>query len=448
MTEPIPSLQSSAQAEQAQPATAPASTTPEYTSRFRRKKAGPSWTVTLLLVFLLLAVVIGAWAWFAQKRFDRAGREVATQVQDFTAQLVETKREAKLALGLVEGQAKLIAELQQSLAEAKSQYVDLEEAWASFNKGMEDSMLANDIDRLVTLASQQLRLASNVNNAVMALETALSTLVRADRPRFAAVRRAISADLDRLRSVPLVDVSALSIRLETLATLIGRAPLLVPDAAVPKVAAIGVAAQPVAATQPTTVQPTTVQPATAQPAAAQSAAPQPTGGSPDAAQKAAVVVVETTQAGTSASATAAASTTEVWWDSAWRKTVVWSKAVAVFVAKELASVVSIQRVTDANALLMSPEQGAQLRANLRTRVLTAQMALLMHQSSVWRAEIASIEASLTARYDPKAVDTVAALRLVRELAAVPVSAALPDMSESIAALEAVRLQEPNNKSEN
>jgi uroporphyrin-3 C-methyltransferase len=138
---------------------------------------------------------------------------------------------------------------------------------------------------------------------------------------------------------------------------------------------------------------------------------------------------------------------EAWWDVAWRKTVLWSKAVAVFVAKELASVVSIQRVTDASALLMSPEQGAQLRANLRTRVLTAQMALLMHQPSVWRAEIASIEASLTTRYDPKAVDTVAALRLVRELASASVVAALPDMSDSIAALEAVRVQELNKKSE-
>jgi uroporphyrin-3 C-methyltransferase len=381
-----------------------------------------------MLVFLLLAVMIAAWAWFAQKRFDRTGREVATQVQDFTAQLIETKREAKLALNLVEGQAKLIVDLQQSLAEAKGQYEGLEEAWASFNKGMEDSMLANDIDRLVTLASQQLRLASNVNNAVMALETALSTLVRADRPRFAAVRRAISADLDRLRSVPLIDVSALSVRLETLATLIGRAPLLVPDATVPKVAAISVAALPLG----------TIPSDTAQRDAAQ----------PSAAQTGAVTPAATMQAGAPATATAAAPTNEVWWDSAWRKTVVWSKAVAVFAAKELASVVSIQRVTDANALLMSPEQGTQLRANLRTRVLTAQMALLMHQPSVWRAEIANVEASLAARYDPKAVDTVAALRLVRELATVPVSAALPDMSDSIAALEAVRLQEPNNKSEN
>jgi len=387
--------------------------------------------VTLMLVFLLFAVVIGAGAWFSQKRFDAVGREVATQIQGFTVQLNESKREAKLALSLVEAQAKLIVELQHSLAESKSQFEGLQEAWAGFNKGMEDSMLANDIDRLVTLASQQLRLASNVNNAVMALETALSTLVRADRPRFAGVRRAISADLDRLRSVPLVDVSALSGRLETLATLIGRAPLLVPDTAVPKVAAISAPATPVNI---------------AQPVATSTAATSTAATEPDASQTGALTPTETIQAGEPSTA-AAASTNEAWWDRAWHKAVVWSKAVAVFAAKELASVVSIQRVSDANALLLSPEQGSQLRANLRTRVLTAQMALLMHQPSVWRAEIASIEASLTARYDPKAVDTVAALRLVRELATVPVSAALPDMSDSIAALESVRLQEPNNKSE-
>jgi uroporphyrin-III C-methyltransferase len=407
--------------------------TPEYSSRFRRKSTGPSWSVTLMLVFLLLAVVIGAGAWFAQKRFDTAGREVATQVQGFTAQLVETKREAKLALGLVESQAKLIVTLQQSLAESKSQFEGLEEAWASFNKGMEDSMLANDIDRLVTLASQQLRLASNVNNAVMALETALSTLVRADRPRFAAVQRAISADLDRLRSVPLVDVSALSVRLETLSNLIGRAPLLVPDAAVPRVAAVTAVVSPAPVAQSAAAQATAPAPApVAQSAAAQATAIAPAPGVPSGVPQ---TVTTDPLAG------------EAWWDVAWRKSVLWSKAVAVFVAKELASVVSIQRVTDANALLMSPEQGAQLRANLRTRVLTAQMALLMHQPSVWRAEMASIEASLTARYDPKAVDTVAALRLVRELASVPVVATLPDMSDSIAALEAVRVQELNKKSE-
>ena len=402
MTESISSPQPSVQATPAAPAHAA-----EYSSRTQRKGAGTSWSVTLMIVFLVVALVVGGGAWFSQKRFDSVGREVALQIQGVTAQLIDTKREAKQALALVEAQAKLIVDLQQSVAESKEQFDVLEQAWASFNNGMEDSMLANDIDRLVTLASQQLRLASNVNNAVMALETALSTLVRADRPRFAPVQRAISADLDRLRSVPLVDVGALSVRLEVLATLIGRAPLLVPDLAVPNVVAI----TPVAPKSSTSV----------------------------------ATAVATTSGDTASAESNGLD--QPWWTIALNKTVLWSKAVAVFMAKELASVVSIQRVNDAQALLMSPEQGSQLRANLRTRVLTAQMALLMHQPSVWRAEIANIEASLVARYDPKAVDTVAALRLARELAAVPVLAALPDMTESSAALEAVRLQESRNKSE-
>ena len=402
MTESTSSPQPSVQATAAAPAPAA-----EYSSRGQRKAAGTSWSVTLMIVFLVVALVVGGGAWFSQKRFDSVGREVASQVQSMTAQLIDTKREAKQALALVDAQAKLIVDLQQSVAESKEQFEVLEQAWASFNKGMEDSMLANDIERLVTLASQQLRLASNVNNAVMALETALSTLVRADRPRFAAVQRAISADLDRLRSVPVVDVSALSVRLEALTTLIGRAPLLVPDLAVPNVVAI-----------------TPVEPKSNAPVA---------------------TAVSTASGDTSSNEPSGLD--QPWWTIALNKTVLWSKAVAVFMAKELASVVSIQRVNDAQALLMSPEQGSQLRANLRTRVLTAQMALLMHQPSVWRAEIANIEASLVARYDPKAVDTVAALRLARELAAVPILAALPDMTESIAALEAVRLQESRNKSE-
>jgi len=79
----------------------------------------------------------------------------------------------------------------------------------------------------------------------------------------------------------------------------------------------------------------------------------------------------------------------------------------------------------------------------------SQMALLMHQPSIWRSELAAVESSLLDRFDPKSVDTIAATRLVRELAAVPVSLSLPDIVDSIAALEAVRLSEStSNKNGN
>jgi uroporphyrin-3 C-methyltransferase len=348
---------------------------PELTIKSRRRATGPSWSVTLSIVFLLVAVLIGVGAWFQQKRFEAAGREVATQVQAFSAQLTDSRRESRQALSLVESHAGRIAELELSMRESQSQYAALERAWDSFNNGMEDSMLANDMERLLTLASQQLRLAGNANNAIMALETALSTLVRADRPKFAALQRAISTDLDRLRAQPLIDIPTISVRLDSLITLVGRAPLLVPDAAAPQVSKIEVL-------------------------------PTLAGGTP--------TLVAATPATVIGSADSMADLQ--WWTQQWSQATDWfkqlSKTFASALARELSGVVSIQRVSDANALLMSPEQGSQLRANLRTRLLTAQMALLMHQPSVWRSELAAVESSLGERFDPKSVDGLAAMRLV------------------------------------
>jgi len=339
--------------------------------------------------------------------------------------LAQVQRESKQALALAESHATRIAQLELSLRESQNQFAALESAWETFNKGMEDTMLANDIERLLTLASQQLRLAGNVNNAIMALETALSTLIRADRPAFAGLQRSINTDLDRLRAQPLIDVPVLSGRLDTLMSLVARAPLLVPDAAAPRIADI---VAPAATTQ---TSPNVAVPVTQKAEAAQtdlSAQQQPS--------------VESVPSITDLA----------WWSQAWARIVVSikesSKTVAAALARELSAVVSIQRVTDANALLMSPEQGAQLRANLRTRLLTAQMALLMHQPSVWRTELAAVESSLLERFDPKSVDTIAATRLVKELAAVPVSLNVPDIVDSIAALESVRLSETtSNKTE-
>jgi uroporphyrin-3 C-methyltransferase len=306
---------------------------------------------------------------------------------------------------------------------------------------MEDTMLANDIERMLTLASQQLRLAGNVNNAIAALETALSTLIRSDRSAFAGLQRAINNDLERLRAQPLIDVPVISGRLDTLMSLVARAPLLVPDAAAPRVAAI--VAAPVAA--PTAN-------ASANNAANASANTPSNAPSTPPLSPATPSSGQTVDVSPALNPALSISQLE-WWSQLWARSVdslrEGSKSVAAALARELSGVVSIQRVSDANALLMSPEQGAQLRANLRTRLLTAQMALLMHQPSIWRSELAAVESSLLDRFDPKSVDTIAATRLVRELAAVPVSLSLPDIVDSIAALEAVRLSEStSNKNGN
>lgn len=361
--------------------------------KVKKRSNGPSWTILLVIMFVLIALVAVGVTWFQQKRFESAGREVASQVQALTSQVNEARRDTSRALGLAQSLTGRITQLEQAQLEAKSQFAALEQLWAGANKGMEDAMLANDIDRLLTTANQQLRLAGNVNNAIVTLEAAQSLLIRAERARFSGVQKAISLDLDRLRAVPLVDIPQLSGRLESLSVLLARAPLVLPDAAAPR---------------PVDVQSS-----------------------------------NTTQAIAPSSASAStAQTNQSWWEFALDRALSWSKSVATFVVREFAQVVSIQRLSDANASLMSPEQGALLRANLRTRVLTAQMALLMHQAPVWKAELIQIEQSLASRYDSKSPDTLAAIRLVKELAALQIAVPLPDITDSIAALESVRTSEP------
>ena len=367
----------------------------------RRKPSGLSLTSTLALVFLLVAIVAAAGAWFAQRRFEATIKQVGAQVLELKVQADEARRDARQSLLLLDAQQVRIQQAEAALRDAQSQFAALEQVWQNFNKGMEDSMLANDVDRLLTVASQQLRVSGNVNNAILALEHGLSMLVRADRPRFASLQRAISADLDRLRGVATVDIPGVSAKLEQVTNLLGKAPLLVPDEASP--------------------------------------------GLMSARDRNASTMASAPAVSSNASKASPGDVVEDWWQTLWRQVRVSAKSSAAFLVRELSDVISVQRVTDKNALLISPEQGTLLRANLRARLLTAQMALLMHQSTIWQLELSTIEGAVASRYDPKSPEVVSALRLLRELASLNVAIVIPDITDSVAALEAVRQSDGSPK---
>jgi uroporphyrin-3 C-methyltransferase len=370
-------------------------------TRVRRKPSGLSLTSTLALVFLLVAIVAAAGAWFAQRRFEATIKQVGAQVLELKVQADEARRDARQSLLLLDAQQVRIQQAEAALRDAQSQFAALEQVWQNFNKGMEDSMLANDVDRLLTVASQQLRVSGNVNNAILALEHGLSMLVRADRPRFASLQRAISADLDRLRGVATVDIPGVSAKLEQVTNFLGKAPLLVPDEAAP--------------------------------------------GLMSARDRNASTMASAPAVSSNARTASPGDVVEDWWQTLWRQLRVSAKSSAAFLVRELSDVISVQRVTDKNALLMSPEQGTLLRANLRARLLTAQMALLMHQSTIWQLELSTIEGAVASRYDPKSPEVVSALRLLRELASLNVAIVFPDITDSVAALEAVRQSDGSPK---
>ncbi|HEY9271983.1 uroporphyrinogen-III C-methyltransferase, partial [Achromobacter sp.] len=216
-------------------ASAPASA-PADPVKARAAKRGSGPLVPALIILILLAAGLGYALWMQRTQFVSAGREVATRLETLTTDLAQARKDTREALALAQAQAGRVGELEDTVRETQSQYNALQLAWQNFNDSASDELLANDVERLLTIANQQLRLVGNVSNAIVALETAQSRLARADRPRFSSLQQSINGDLDRLRAVSTVDIPAQSARIDRLVALIGKAPLLVPDAAAPGVA--------------------------------------------------------------------------------------------------------------------------------------------------------------------------------------------------------------------
>ncbi len=339
-----------------------------------------------VIVLLVLAGGAGAGWWMQYQKSERNVRELASRIDGMSSEVGQLRSDARQALSLVQTQGSRVAALESALQDAQTQFDGLEQSLQNFSDNSGEAVLINDVDRMLALASQQLRLAGNVSNAVVALETAQARLARADRPRLAPLQQAINGDLDRLRAVPLVDVPAVAGRLDRLIELVSRAPLVVPDAAVSGVAE---------------------SPATAKPAPAPAPAPVVDPAAP-------------------------------WWDRVRAEITAWPGRAWTAMGHEMGDLISIQRVDDSDALLFSPEQGSQLRGNLRMRLLTAQLALLMRQTPVWESEMSAVDSALATRFDTRAADTQAAQRLVRELSGTNIAVRVPDIADSLSALAAVR----------
>src|SRR5919201_5449193 len=178
----------------------------------------------LLLIALLLACGLGALAWYdvrgrigaTQEELARRLREIETDARDARSAArvaQEAAREAQVRVGQLEGR----------LAESQSQQLALEALYQDLSRNRDEWQLA-EIEQVLAIASQQLQLAGNVRAALLALQLAEARLARADRPQFAPIRRALARDIERLKTVPTLDLPGMSLRIDTLVAQIDSMP--------------------------------------------------------------------------------------------------------------------------------------------------------------------------------------------------------------------------------
>jgi uroporphyrin-3 C-methyltransferase len=329
---------------------------------------------------LVLAVIAcGLW-WVNHLRLESVERELARHIQTIETTGNESHMLAKQAEDQALALQTRLGVLESKLSESQSQQASLEQLYQDLSRTRDDWALA-EVEQILSVASQQLQLAGNVQGALIALQNADNRLARADRPQFIPLRRVIARDTDRLRALPSVDLAGNALRIDSLVSMVDGLPLLSDERPVegPRLDA-----------QPQDRSPKTI---TAKDGSQLKLAP----GWLERAQ-------DLWRYGTA----------EVW--------------------QEFQQLVRIREVDQPEALLLTPSQSYFLRENLKLRLLNARLALLARQESIYRSDLLRAEDMLQKYFDGRSRQTVVAISLLKQVEASNTVIELPTLAESLTAV--------------
>lgn len=176
-------------------------------------------------VIAVVALALLAWQWLeTRQRLVDMREEVAKRLADSDAVAKEGRvvaRNTQEAHAVL--QAKLAA-LEVQLSELQGQHVAFDALYKELAKSSDERLLA-EVEQGVAMAAQQLRLAGNVEAALIALSGVEARLVRTARPQFAPLRQMIVRDIERLKALPGADVPGLTVKLEGIGAGIDALPL-------------------------------------------------------------------------------------------------------------------------------------------------------------------------------------------------------------------------------
>lgn len=315
-----------------------------------------------LLVLLLIIVLVLAWQWFqtyrdvSQLRYDLAKKlDDATHYNQesraFAAQAHESAREIQIKLAILENK----------LSESQNQQTALEALYKELSQNRDDWTIA-EVEQMLTIASQQLQLASNVPAALTALQTADARLQRIDKPNFTVLRKALNKDINRLKAVPSVDVTGLTLRLDNLISGIDSLPFVIEEKSEKEKLTLN--------------------------------------------QK--------------------------------ENLNVWLKFSKEMWA-DIKQMIRIQNTQKLEIPLLSPEQAFFLRQNLKLRLLSARISLLMRDEANFHADLAAAQDWLLRYYDVKAKSTINTLAALRKITENKINLEMPDLSSSLDAIRNYKL---------
>nr|WP_240763900.1 fused uroporphyrinogen-III synthase HemD/membrane protein HemX [Paraburkholderia silviterrae] len=237
-----------------------------------------------------------------------------------------------------------------------------------------DDWTLAEVGQMLSSASEQLQLTGNTQLALFALQSADTRLAASDSPQALAVRKAIAQDVDKLKAAPSTDLAGLAIKLDTALAAVDTLPLA------------GEAI--VAHTKPETDAPVDV-------------------------------------------AKTAAATGEPRWRA-------WLDTFVSGIGKQITSLVQVRRIDNADAMLVSPDQGYFVRENLKLRLLSARLSLLSRNETTLKSDLAAADSALARYFDSASKETQNVRDLLKQVDAGSGAVTLPTLDTSLKALQQFR----------
>jgi uroporphyrin-3 C-methyltransferase len=111
---------------------------------------------------------------------------------------------------------------------------------------------------------------------------------------------------------------------------------------------------------------------------------------------------------------------------------------------EVKQLVQVRRLDKPDMPLLEPSQAYFLRENLKLRLLSARLALLQHDETTYKSDLASAEEWLRTYFNSRDKSTKTAQTILRQLARSPVSIESPDISASLNAVRDYKLSRERN----
>lgn len=387
---PVPS---SAPASTSAPESAPAAATPSPAPAPAASPAAFAPTMTVnhaparggWLIWVVLMAVVAAVA-ALQVRNERLAREIRQHAQTNEALAQEMRVLSRADQDSVSQLQQKFGALDARTAETRDRQAALEQANQDLLRNRDDWQRA-EIQRSLEVIAEQLQLTGNVAGALAALQTVDARLATLDKPQFNAVRRAVSRDMAKLKSMPSFDLAGAALRLDDAINAVDTLPLL----------------------------------SSAQPLEGEQAAQAPHGAakSPkNAKAQAASAPVASTPASAGWSAGVRA-----WWGRLWND-----------VRGELGQIVQVRRVDQTEALLLSSDQAWFLRENLKLRLMNARLALLSRNDAVFRADLGRADTLLARYFDTQSSRVTTVQNQLSQVRAMVGTLQVPTLADSLAAV--------------